>query len=182
MGFVACMKGKGPETVRDAFNVFKIGLLRIGRFHTDRGGEFSKHMDHWLEENSMWPSATVGYDTQVNGTTEACVGVMARGCRKLLHQAGAPRALWAETITFMSEVRHQPKRQIDDTMVEPLFLEMREDDETVETQEQDRVGGARRQTLASRVHGCLSWLRQNDRERNSESVCWKITSATAVSQ
>ena len=47
MVFVACMKDKRSETVRDAFNDFKIDLRKIWRFHTGRGGEFFKHVDQW---------------------------------------------------------------------------------------------------------------------------------------
>ena len=106
---------------------------------------------------------------------------MARGCTALLHQAGAPRVLSTEATTLISEVKNRTKRKIDDTMVEPLLLELRGNDETVEIlPEQDRVlapvgmssdcattSGARRQTLDSRDHGCLSGLRSNNRERNS---------------
>ena len=70
MGFVACTKDMRLETVRDAFNDFKIDLRRIGRFHTDRGGDFFKHVDQWLKENSIWHSTPACYDPQANGMTE----------------------------------------------------------------------------------------------------------------
>ena len=107
MGFVAVHE----------FNHFKIDVFRIWRFHTDRGGEFFKHMDQCLNEDSIWQSTTIGYDLQANGMAQACVGVMARGCQSLLHQAGAPRALWRDAITFINEARSVTKRNIDDTLV-----------------------------------------------------------------
>ena len=65
---------------------------------------------------------------------------MVRGRRSLPHQAGAPRALWAEAITFISEVRNRKKRKIDDSMVELWLLELRGNDETVQIlPEQDCV-------------------------------------------
>ena len=72
---------------------FKMDLRRIWRFHTDRGGEFFKHMGRWLKEYSIWHSTTAGYDPQANGMAAAYVVVMDRGCRSLLHQAGASGAL-----------------------------------------------------------------------------------------
>ena len=48
--------------------------------------------------------------------------------------------MWAVAITFISEVCNWTKRQIDDTTVEPMLLELKENDETVEVlPEQDRV-------------------------------------------
>ena len=79
-------------------------MRRIWRFHADRGGEFCKHADHWLNETSIWHSMTAGYDPQANGMAEAYVDVMARGCRSLSH-----KALWAEAITFISEERNRTK-------------------------------------------------------------------------
>ena len=61
-------------------------------------------------------STVAGYDPQANGMAEACVGVMARGCRSLLLQVVALRALWAEASTFINEKRNWSKRQIDDTI------------------------------------------------------------------
>ena len=60
-----------------------------------------------LDERSIVAthSTIAGYDPQANGMAEACVGVMARGCRSLLPQAVAPRALWVGAITFISELR-----------------------------------------------------------------------------
>ena len=46
MGFVACVKDRKSETVRDAFNDFNIDLRRICRFHAGRGGELFKHTGH----------------------------------------------------------------------------------------------------------------------------------------
>ena len=136
MGFIACMEDKKTETVRDAFNDFK----RIWMFHTDRGSNFFRHLDQRFLENSIQHSTTAGYDPQTNSMAEAHVSVMARGCKSLLHLVGARRALWAEAITFISEVRNRTKRKIDDTVVEPLLLELRENDEVVEIiPEQDRV-------------------------------------------
>ena len=69
------------------------------------------------------------YDPQANGMAETCAGVMER-----LQVAVTPgwsyQAIVADAITRISEVRNQTKRDIDDTMVEPLFLELTEDDET----------------------------------------------------
>ena len=59
-------------------------------FHTDRGGEFFKHMDHWLQEKSIWNSTAAGCDPQANGMSEAFVAVMAKDWRSLSCQAGAP--------------------------------------------------------------------------------------------
>ena len=71
---------------------------------------------------------------------EAYVGVMARVCRSLLHQAGAPRALWAEAITFIYEVKNLARWKIDGTVVESLILKLKENDETAEILlEQHRV-------------------------------------------
>ena len=157
------------ETVKDAFNNFKIDLRKMLRFHTNRGGEIFKHMDRWLSENSIWHSTSAGYDPQANGVSEAFVGVIAKDWRSLSRQAGAPTAVWA--ITFINEVKNRTKRTIDGTKVEPLLLESRENGETVEIlPEQDRAefwppwgcqaiaitDGSRRRTLASRDHGCLS--------------------------
>ena len=60
MGFVACMKDKRSETVRDAFKDFKINLRKIWRLHTDRGGFFT-HTEGWLKKefdlalDDRWP-------------------------------------------------------------------------------------------------------------------------------
>ena len=109
MGFVACMKDKRSETVRDACNEFKIDLRSICRFHTHRGGEFFTTDgplverefdlaldDNWLRQKPTWAS-----------WPEA-----AGHCHT--------RALWVESITSITEVRNRTKQKIDDTMVVPL--------------------------------------------------------------
>ena len=53
-----------------------------------------------------------GYDPQASGMSEACVGMLARGCRSLLHQAGALDVLWALAIILFNELRCTTKRQI----------------------------------------------------------------------
>ena len=60
-------------------------------------------------------------------------GHLARGCRLLLHQAGAPRVQWAEAITFISEGGNATKRKTRDTTVEPLLLTLGENDENAES-------------------------------------------------
>ena len=72
-GLVACMKDRRSETVRDAFNDLNRSC-RIWMLYTDRGGEFLKHMDRGLRENSIWHSTTAG-----KGPTSEWYGGRLRG-------------------------------------------------------------------------------------------------------
>ena len=63
---------------------------------------------------------------------EARVGTVARGCRSLHHQAGAPNARWTDTIHFCTEMRNGLRRNVGDHAHEALLLEFREHDGRIE--------------------------------------------------
>ena len=81
-------------------------------------------------------------------------------------QVGAPSALWAGTITFISEVRKQTKRTVDNTMVGPLLQELRENDDTVEIlPEQD---------------GVEFWPSWGETTKSPQSRSWVASLATVI--
>ena len=123
------MKDKWSETVRDALNDFKIELRRIWRFHADREGEFLGRVDRWLRENSI----QLCMARKRPGWRKTLWALLHEFCRSFLPQAGAPKALWAEASTFISEVRNWTKRKINGTVVEPLLRKLRENDENAES-------------------------------------------------
>ena len=110
--------------------------LRADRkFFRQMGRNFAKTTRH---------STPSGYDPWANVTAEAHVGILARGCRSLLHEAGATQVSLAEAVFLCSVLRNRTKRQIDEILIEPLLLEMKENDGNIDSllgQDRHRVLG-----------------------------------------
>ena len=96
MVFTAALKGKTAHGIKEAMTDFKLTLKGIWRFHSDRGKEFMGEMDNRMRENLIVHTTMAGYDSQANGIAERAIEELTQGTRSLLHQAGAPRSLWAE--------------------------------------------------------------------------------------
>ena len=53
-------------------------------------------VDIWMREHLIVHTTTPGYDSKASGIAERAIQEVTQGIRSLLHQAGAPRMMWAE--------------------------------------------------------------------------------------
>ena len=78
-------------------------------------------MDIWMREHMIVHTTTPGYDSKANGIAERAIQEVTQGIRSLLHQAGAPRMLWAEAaMHFCSILNRTPRPSPDGKQVIPL--------------------------------------------------------------
>ena len=96
MVLCAPLLNKTSHGIKEAMTDFMLALKGVWRFHSDRGKEFMGEMDQWMRENLIVHTTTPGYDSQANGIAERAIQEVTQGILSLLHQAGAPRMLWAE--------------------------------------------------------------------------------------
>ena len=108
--FIAALKNKTAHGIKEAMTDFKLTLKNIWRFHSDRGKEFLGEMDTGMRANLIVHTTTPGYDSQANGIAERAIEEVTQGIRSLLHQAGAPRTLWAEAARHFSNVLNRLPR------------------------------------------------------------------------
>ncbi len=96
MVLCAPLNNKTSHGIKEAMTDFKLALKGVWRFHSDRGKEFMREMDVWMREHLIVHTTTPGYGSKANGIAERAIQEVTQGIRSLLHQAGAPRMMWAE--------------------------------------------------------------------------------------
>jgi transposase InsO family protein len=97
----------------DAFRMYKAAAegesgKKLREVMTDNAGELSKgEMRKICEEEGIRLSTTVPYHPASNGVAERTIGVLTGAVRAMLHDAGHPKFLWAETFSTAAYVHNR---------------------------------------------------------------------------
>ena len=113
--------------MKEATIDLKIDMRHIWRFHSDRGKEFMGALDEWLRDQCIVHTTTPGYDSAANGIAQRAIQEITQGIRCLLHQAGAPRELWAEAARHFCDILNRTMcRMPGGAMKVPIVAEQEE--------------------------------------------------------